>query len=168
MTILDIDKIQSIAQLYSPQELFASLVWQRQFNDFNGKEVIIDLSKHPDLWASFVFTNPIFTADKDGLSFSGLVETLLAMANYRPVLPESIVHYVPYPADTLYILAQNQDLVVSQLMDLGKKWKADSVAVIDHNNPDCFWSLKNRLEKAFFNRLEESCQDAVIISYWWD
>ena len=168
MTTLDLGKIQSIAQLYSPQEVFAALVWQRQFNDFDGKEVIIDLSKHPDLWASFVFTKPIFTADKDGLSFSGLVATLLAMANYRPMPPESIRHYVAYPADTLHILAQNQDIVVSQLMDLGKKWKADSVEVIDSNNPDCFRSLKNRLEKAVPDRLEKSYQDAIIISYWWD
>jgi hypothetical protein len=27
-----------IAQSYSPQELFAVLVWQRQFNEFDGEE----------------------------------------------------------------------------------------------------------------------------------
>jgi hypothetical protein len=33
-TMLDLTKIQEIAQSYSPQELFAALVWQRQFNNF--------------------------------------------------------------------------------------------------------------------------------------
>jgi hypothetical protein len=67
--MLDLTKIQSIAQDYSPQELFAALVWQRQFNNFNGKKVITDLSQHRDLWASFLFTKPIFATDEDGLSF---------------------------------------------------------------------------------------------------
>ena len=58
--MLDLAKIQLITQSYSPQELFAALVWQRQFNQFDGEEVITDLSQHPSLWASFLFTKPIF------------------------------------------------------------------------------------------------------------
>ena len=54
--MLDSNKIQSIAESYSAQELFAALVWQRRFNQFNGEEVIVDLSNHPELWASFIFT----------------------------------------------------------------------------------------------------------------
>ncbi len=38
--MLDLGKIQSIAKSYSPQELFAALVWQRRFNEFDGEEVI--------------------------------------------------------------------------------------------------------------------------------
>jgi hypothetical protein len=56
---------------------------QRQFNQFDGEEVITDLSVHPSLWASFLFTKPIFAPDEDGLSFGGVIDTLLAMANYR-------------------------------------------------------------------------------------
>jgi hypothetical protein len=119
--MLDLAKIQSIAQSYSPQELFAALVWQRQFNEFDGEEVITDLVNQPTLWASFLFTKPIFAPDENGLSFSGVIDTLLAMANYRPMPETSIIHFIPYPADTLYILTENKDTTVSQLMDLGKK-----------------------------------------------
>ena len=81
--MLDLAKIHLIAQSYSPQELFAALVWQRRFNQFDGEEVITDLSNHPYLWASFLFTKPIFAPDEDGLSFGGVIDTLIAMANYR-------------------------------------------------------------------------------------
>jgi hypothetical protein len=47
--MLDLAKIQLIAKSYSPQELFAALVWQRRFNEFDGEEVITDLSNHPFL-----------------------------------------------------------------------------------------------------------------------
>jgi hypothetical protein len=53
---------------------------QRRFNEFDGEEVITDLSKHPSLWASFLFTKPIFAPDENGLSFGGVIDTLLAMA----------------------------------------------------------------------------------------
>lgn len=119
--MLDLTKIAAIAQSYSPQELCAALVWQRQFNQFDGAEVITDLANHPDLWKSFLFTKPIYAPDQDGLSFNGVVDTLLAMANYRPMPEASIIHFIPYPADTLYVLSENQDVIVAQLMDLGKK-----------------------------------------------
>jgi hypothetical protein len=38
--MLDLAKSQLIAQNYSPQELFAALVWQCRFNQFDGEEVI--------------------------------------------------------------------------------------------------------------------------------
>ena len=76
----DLAKIQLIAQSYSPQELLRLWERQRQFNQFDGEEVITDLSKHPSLWASFLFTKPIFAPDEDGLSFGGVIDTLLAMA----------------------------------------------------------------------------------------
>ena len=170
--MLDLAKIQSIAQSYSPQELFAALVWQRRFNQFSGEEVITDLSKHPDLWASFLFTKPIFAPDEDGLSFGGVLDTLLAMANYRQLPETSIIHFVAYPADTLYILTENQDTTVSQLMDLGKKWQADSVNVTDGTNEDYGWRLqrrlRTRLEGALSGEQIQQARDAVVISYWWD
>lgn len=170
--MLDLAKIKSIAQSYSPQELFAALVWQRRFNEFDGEEVIADLSQHPDLWVSFLFTKPIFAPDEGGLSFSGLLDTLLAMASYRPMPETSIIHFVAYPADTLYILTQNQDTTVSRLLDLGKKWRADSVDVCDGTNEEYGWRLKRRLmtrlEGALYGEQVQQDRDAVVISYWWD
>jgi hypothetical protein len=167
--MLDLGKIQSIAQSYSPQELFAALVWQRQFNRFNGEQVIKDLSKHTDLWASFLFTKPIFAQDENSLSFGGVVDTLLAMANYRPMPDSSIIHFVAYPADTLYILAENQDVKVSRLLDLGKKWRADSVDVSDGTDENYGWQLKHRLRTRYEGALwGHQDSDAVVVSYWWD
>jgi len=170
--MLDLAKIQLIAKSYSPQELFAALVWQRQFNEFDGEEVITDLSQHPSLWASFLFTKPIFAPDENGLSFGGVIDTLVAMANYRPMPEISIIHFIPYPADTLYILTENQDTIVSQLLDLGKKWRADSVEVSDGSNEEYGLRLKRRLrtrlEGALWGEDVRQDRDAVVISYWWD
>ncbi|MGB5961202.1 MAG: hypothetical protein WBG73_11125 [Coleofasciculaceae cyanobacterium] len=171
--MLDLAKIQSIAQSYSPQELFAALVWQRQFNEFDGEEVITDLANHSALWASFLFTKPIFAPDENGLSFSGVIDTLLAMANYRPMPETSMIRFIPYPADTLYILAENKDTTVFQLMDLGKKWRADSVDVSDSTNEDYSytWRLKRGLRPRLLEGLADNMQrncDAVVICYWWD
>ena len=170
--MLDLTKIQSIAQSYSPQELFAALVWQRQFNEFDGEEVITDLSHHSNLWLSFLFTKPIFAPDESGLSFNGLIDTLLAMANYRPMPETSIIHFVAYPADTLYILTENQDTTVSQLLDLGKKWRADSVDVCDGTNEEYGLRLQRRLRTrlsgSLYGETVKSDRDAVVISYWWD
>ncbi|MBD2016411.1 hypothetical protein H6F96_20860 [Microcoleus sp. FACHB-53] len=170
--MLDLAKIEAIAKSYSPQELFAALVWQRQFNEFDGEEVITDLSNHPSLWASFLFTKPIFAPDENGLSFGGVIDTLLAMANYRPMPETSIIHFIPYPADTLYILTENQDTAVSQLLDLGKKWRADSVEVSDGSNEEYGLRLKRRLrarlEGALWGEDVQQDRDAVVISYWWD
>jgi len=147
--MLDLAKIQLIAQSYSPQELFAALVWQRRFNEFDGEEVITDLCNHRNLWASF-----------------------LAMANYRPMPETSIIHFIAYPADTLYILAENQDTKVSELLDLGKKWRADSVDISDGTNEDYGLRLKRRLKTRLSGALwgedvHQDC-DAVVVCYWWD
>jgi hypothetical protein len=170
--MLDLTKIQSIAQTYSPQELFAALIWQRQFNEFDGSQVITDLSNHPDLWESFLFSKPIYASDPDGLSFSGVIDTLLAMANYRPVPSGSIIHFIAYPADTLYILSENQDTKVSQLLDLGKKWQADSVEITDGTNSDYSSRLQRRLRMRLLEGLDLDAtrpfRDAVVVSYWWD
>lgn len=170
--MLDLSTIQAIAQSYSPQELFAALVWQRQFNEFDGQEVIQDLSIHRHLWASFLFSKPIFAPDEKGLSFGGVIDTLLAMANYRPLPETSIIQFIPYPADTLYILTENQDTKVSQLLDLGKKWRVDSVDVCDGLNDEYGWQLKRQLRSRLGGSLSGEDvwhqRDAVVISYWWD
>jgi len=145
---------------------------QRRFNEFDGEEVITDLSNHPSLWASFLFTKPIFAPDENALSFGGVIDTLLAMANYRPMPETSIIHFIAYPADTLYILTENQDTIVSQLLDLGKKWRADSVEVSDGSNEEYGLRLKRRLrtrlEGALWGEDVRQDRDAVVISYWWD
>ncbi len=170
--MLNLATIQSIAQSYSPQELFAALVWQRRFNEFDGKEVITDLCEHTDLWASFLFTRPIFAQDENSLSFGGVIDTLVAMANYRPMPDDSIIHFVAYPADTLYILTENQDIKVSRLMDFGKKWRADSVEVSDSTNEEFSYQLRRRLryryEDALWDEGTQQSRDAVVVSYWWD
>ena len=146
--MLDLTRIQKIADSYSSQELFAALVWQREFNDFNGKKVITDLSENPNLWESFLFTRPIFTSDKDGINFVGMVDILVSMANSCLVPLDTIVSYATYPADTILVLTENKDTIVAQLMDLGKTWKADSVEVIDSNNQEGLF-LKGHLKTLY-------------------
>jgi hypothetical protein len=101
-----------------------------------------------------------------------VIDTLLAMANYRPMPETSIMHFIPYPADTLYILTVNQDTTVAQLVDLGKKWRADSVDVCDGTSEEFGWRIKRRLlarlEGGLWGEEVESDRDAVVISYWWD
>ncbi|AFY55390.1 hypothetical protein Riv7116_2895 [Rivularia sp. PCC 7116] len=170
--MLELTKIQTIAESYSPQELFAALVWQRQFNDFDGEQVITDLLQHNNLWESFLFTKPIFAPDENGLSFGGVIDTLAAMANYRPMPETSMIHFVAYPADTLYVLTENQDTKVSQLVDLGKKWQADSVEVTDGTDTQYTYRLKRmlryRFEEALWGNENKEQRDAVVVSYWWD
>lgn len=48
--LMDLSEIQQIAESCSSQEMFGALVWQNQFNNFDGKQVITDLSKRKDLW----------------------------------------------------------------------------------------------------------------------
>ena len=168
--MFDLKKIQSLARSCEAQELIAALVWQRQFNEFNGEEVITDLYHHHNLWASFLFSKPIFAPDERGLSFSGMVQTLIAMANYRPMPTSNIIYN--YAADTLYILTENRDTIVSSLVDLGKKWRADSVEVTNGKEEDCDWilqrRLRNSLDKSLSDEPIQTSRDAVVVTYWWD
>jgi hypothetical protein len=54
--------------------------------------VITDLSNHPSLWASFLFTKLIFAPDEEGLSLGGVLDTLIVMTNYRPMRETRIIH----------------------------------------------------------------------------
>ena len=134
---MDLNKIRAIAESYSPQEMFAALVWQKQFNNFDGKQIIADLSDREDLWYSFSFGKGVYAPPDNGeMSFAHVANILLAMANYRPMPTNSYFKFDPYPGDTLYVLTENQETLATQLMDLGKKWQADSVEVIDRYNKE--------------------------------
>ena len=170
--MLDVEKVAAIADANSPQELVAALVWQRRFNRFDGREVITDLAQHRQLWKSFLFTKPVFAPDRDGLSLNGVLATLLAMANYRPMPETSMIHFVPYPADTLYVPSENQDVTVAQLVDLGQKWRADIVEVYYDNVVEgeegwefreYFAKVKSDLQSKTFG----DKSDAVLICYGW-
>ncbi|MEH2311745.1 MAG: hypothetical protein V7K18_05665 [Nostoc sp.] len=61
---------------------------------------------------------------------------------------------------------------MSELLDLGKKWLADSVEVSDGTNEDYGLRLKRRLRTRLEGGLSgedvhQDC-DAVIVCYWWD
>lgn len=170
--MFSLDRIKTLAQCYSPQEMFAALVWQRRFNLFDGEKVITDLYNNQELWESFVFCKPVYAPDEDGLSFGGLVDTLIALANYHPVPEKRINKLIAYRADTLYILAENQDIKVSQLIELGKKWQADDVYIDDKNNEEYEGNLKLllnfKLEGAIRDKQIKQRKDAVVVCYWWD
>ena len=56
-------------------------------------------------------------------------------------------------------------------MDLGKKWRADSVDVCDRSDENEDWVrdyVSIRLRKALWSEDFRRERDAVIISYWWD
>lgn len=174
--MLDAQRIQTLAETYSAQEFFAALMWQRRFNEFEGPQVVRDLCNHSELWSSFLFSKPVYAPDKNGLSFNGVLDTLLAMANYRPMPETSMIQFVRYPADTLYVLTENRDIVVSQLLDLGKQWRADEVSVFtgapEAEEED--WRFREyarmRLEEGLwgesFGSRDE--KDGAIVSFWWD
>lgn len=174
--MLNINRISRVASSYSPQELIAALVWQRQFNYFNGEEIITDLSEQPNLWRSFLFSGVVYAPkDQEIFSFACMISTLLAMANYRPVPEDSVSRLVAYPADTLYILTENREPTVTQLIDLGKKWQADTVEVVDGKNDEYGSYLQLRLRESLIDRnkslLDPSNRkdkDAAIVVYWWD
>ena len=168
-------RIKSIAQSCTPQEMFAALVWQRRFNNFNGEQIVTDLYDNPSLWHSFLFSKGIYAKDSESLSFTSMVDTLLAMANWRPMPEMSPIRFVAFPADNLYVLAENESMLVSKLIDLGKKWQADSVEVVERNNEEYgnYIGLKLRecLIEPHKTRLNQpNCDryDGVVLIYWWD
>ena len=50
-----------------------------------------------------------------------------------------------YQADTLYLQAPQSDSILARLLELGKKWRADSVEVIDRNYPGGDRKLQQQL-----------------------
>ena len=165
---LELANIQLAAESCSAQELIAALVWQRQFNEFDGKQVVRDLISHSDLWSSFLFTKQIFSADRQGLT-----DTLVSMANNRYQKIEKnnwgvYCYFAAYPADTLYILTKNQDALVIQLVDLGKKWQADSVDIYDSQNNGELTKYESIVLSRALIIPDEGIRDAVLIKFWWD
>ncbi len=170
---LEFSKIKSIAESCTAQEMFAALVWQRQFNEFDGKQVVSDLVSHCNLWSSFLFTRQIFPADNEGFSFRGLTNMLVSMANNRHQQIKKNDRgvyscYSPYFADTLYMLTKNQDAMVTQLIDLGKKWQADSVEIYDGQNNDELSRYNSMILSRALVIPNENRQDAVLIKFWCD
>ena len=173
---LDLEKVKRISENYTVQELFAALVWSRRFNDFDGQQIMTDLVAHPELWRSFLFSKPIFAPDEHGLSFSGLVEALIALAEANVVTPAPGWRYVPYPADTLFVLTVNQEVTVSQLVDFGRKWQADEVNVLTAPSQALVeGSESSWYERIVLSKLKYYDDDygakqptgAAIVQYWW-
>ncbi|MBD2034304.1 hypothetical protein H6F76_04525 [Leptolyngbya sp. FACHB-321] len=100
-----------------------------------------------------------------------VIGTLVAMASHRafPAIPSA--HDAPYPANTLYILAAQQDTTVAQLVALGKQWRAKDVAVHSATQYEgdypCRAVLQLALEGAALSENGEAQQEAVVISYCW-
>ncbi len=69
-------------------------------------------------------------------------------------------------------MSENQDSKVSQLVDLGKKWKADCVEVTDGTDMQYTYRLKRmlryRFEETLWGNENKEQRDAVVVSYWWD
>ena len=170
--MLDPKRIQNLVESYSVQEMFAAMIYQRQFNEFDGREVVSDLTLYDDLWRSFVFSRPVYLDDKYGLSFAALIEVLLIMGNRKPTIQTTLPQEFVYPGDTLFVLARNEDLIVSRLMDLGKKWRASEVYVYDAQAREFDAELQQRLYYKLRNCLwgekDDDQHDAVVISFWWD
>lgn len=170
--MLNQERIQSLVESYSVQEMFAAMIWQRQFNEFDGREIVKDLARHDRLWRSFFFSRPIYLDDEHGMGFSALIEVLLIMGNRKPTPSTTLPQEFVYPGDTLFVLARNSDTIVSQLMDLGKKWRVSEIFVYDGYNrefkPDLQQILHYKLNHSLWGKPGEEWDDAVVISFWWD
>ncbi|MBD2074316.1 hypothetical protein H6F86_10545 [Phormidium sp. FACHB-592] len=169
--MLDIAKIGRLAQDSSPQDLHAAWVWQQQFNAFNGQEIITDLAQQPQLWSSFFFMAASDGSAQAAGSLDEVIGTLVAMATHRSAPANRGTYDVPYPANTLYVLAAKQDTTVTQLMALGKQWRAKAVAVHSATQYTggypCGDALQLALKGAALSENGEAQQEAVVISYCW-
>lgn len=170
--MIDLNRIENLVKSCSVQEMIAAMIYQRRFNEFDGKEVVEDLAKHDNLWRSFFFSRQIYLDDEYGLSFSALIEVLLIMGNRKPTAKTTFPQEFIYPGDTLFILAHNQDTIVPQLMDLSKKWRASEVFIYDGYNrefkPDLQQILQCKLNHSLWGEPGQEWDDAVVMSFWWD
>ncbi len=176
--MLDLTKIEKMAESSTAQELYAALVCQKKFNTFNGQKVIEDLYGNGKLWASFLFIRPIYAPDPTSLGLRNLVDTLSTLASQRLQLEgEAKVRRNPQTlanlsiADTLYVLALERDSYISPLLDLAHQWQADSIKVINGKSDRYDPLLKRQLTKKLNGALpcmsgEQS--GGIVISYWWD
>ncbi|PSB33696.1 hypothetical protein [Stenomitos frigidus] len=169
--MLDVAKIEQLAQDCSPQDLCAALVWQQRFHTFDGPAIIRDLQQQRQLWSSFCFAAANEGAAQDTWGLQGIIETLLAMATERATPATRGTRCAPYPANALYVLAAKQDTVVAPLLALGEQWRADEVFIhdaADHTATcPCGVYLRAALQDAALDERGEGWQEAVIVSYWW-
>ena len=174
MPTLNLDNVRDIS-VYSVQEILAGLLWQGRFNNFDGSVVAQDLAQMPHLWSSFLFTLPIYTPDPAGLGIRYSIDILQAMANdLYGVKVDRFNNFHSYHINTLYLLTQRDEGVISQLLDLGQKWQADTIEVIDGRDMGRMFEpqLQKRIRKKLAGSLsvesEASYCDAAIVSFWWD
>ena len=169
--MLDIAKIERLAQDSSPQDLHAAWVWQQQFKAFNGQEIITNLAQQRQLWSSFFFTAASDGSAQEAGSMDEVIGTLAAMATHRAAPANRGTYDVSYPTNTLYVLAPKQDTTVAQLVALGKQWRAKDVAV--HNATQskgsypCRAALQLAFQGAALSEDGEARQEAVVLSYCW-
>ena len=109
----------------------------------------------------------LYEIEQDTLSFNGVLDMLLAMANCRLMLKTSMMHSISYPSDTLSVLTKNQGLIVAQSVDLGKRWQADSADICDGSSEEEDWKFRDyvsiRLLRALGGRAFERDRDAMFI-----
>ena len=170
--MIDLNRVENLVKSCSVQEMIAAMIWQRRFNEFDGKEVVEDLARYDDLWCSFFFSRPIYPEDKHSLSLNGLIETLLIMGNRRPDKETTFPQEFIYPGDTLFVLAPNQDTVVSRLLDLGEKWRTSETYIYDGEGkdfqPEVRLLFQIKLNHSLWGEPGEEWKDAVLVSFWWD
>ena len=170
---MNIENIRSIAQSGSPQELIAALLYQQEHNSLNEEEIVNDLIAHPDLWYSFFYSRPMYAQRDYGIGFSLLAELLLHMSNYQYVKT-----YNSYLGDNLFILTEDNEVIISQLLDLGKKWKVDEVYTVKScefnsmykNNfePGIDIPRSWKLKQSLINKKGEEKIDGAVVCLWWD
>ena len=76
--------------------------------------------------------------------------------------------------DRIQLIEQQKNRVM-RLMDLGKKWQATSVEVIDRHNKEYGFFTQDRLreclaprDKVLFKLSNVERLDAIVVVYWWD
>ncbi|WP_019503790.1 hypothetical protein [Pleurocapsa sp. PCC 7319] len=167
---LKINKIQALADSYCAQEMFAALMLKREFNNFNGRQVLTDLIKNQDLWLSFIFSYAVYYDDDLGYSYSKVAQTLVAMANQKN---PALLDFVEYPVDTLYILTDKDNAKLSKLLEFKEKWQVDEFEVVESEDiiaavSSKFNPTRRCLKEDLYGKDFSKRKDGTMVTYWWD
>jgi len=157
--VLELNRVQEIVnQLSSSQDFWAVLTCKAEcYNEFNAEIVLQDLVNHPQLWKGFIFSHSIFAPDPKGISLGQLIDNLMNIAK----LPAN-----RWGGDTLYILAENEALTVSRLLDLGKIWQASEVMIRDGTSEIGEWTMARTINRRLKRAMFDEDLDAIILKYW--
>ena len=176
--MLDISRVDELARTYTPQEMFAAMVYQNHFNCMNGVEVITDLANNTDLWRSFIYGKPVYSQNDYGIGFSCQVQLLLHLANEEYITPPPEPFFSSnYPGDNLFILTEDDEEKISRLLALGDKWQLDETYVVksctfknmyDPLEPGLDVPRSFRLYKQLKSRDKTKMLDGVVVCMWWD